>query len=104
LATAKAINGGQAVQVRNALAGGLRQLPKLGWMRFRPSRPLGGELGSATMAKGALGWHVSFGVATATKLASHRRPGYGMDFGVNVVSVRARRAGTTPHLMPDAHR
>ena len=59
------------------------RLPKLGWMRFRLSRPLGGMVGNATIAKDALGWHVSFGVATATKPARRNRlPGCGVDFGV----------------------
>jgi putative transposase len=38
---------------------------------------------NATIAKDALGWHVSFGVATAAKPAPpNRLPGCGVDFGV----------------------
>jgi putative transposase len=59
------------------------RLPKLGWVRFRLSRPLGGMVRNATIAKDALGWHVSFGVATAIRPAPpNRLPGCGVDFGV----------------------
>jgi putative transposase len=56
---------------------------KLGWVRFRLSRPLGGTVRNATISKDALGWHISFGVATAAKPAPpNRLPGCGVDFGV----------------------
>jgi putative transposase len=59
------------------------RLPKLGWMRFRLSRPLGGVVRNATITKDPLGWHVSFGVATAAEMASpNNLPGCGVDFGV----------------------
>jgi putative transposase len=52
-------------------------------VRFRLSRPLGGIVRNATIAKDALGWHVPFGVATATRPAPpNRLPGCGVDFGV----------------------
>lgn len=75
---------GQAVQVRQRSRRWAEvRLPKLGWMRFRLSRPLGGMVRNATIAKDALGWHVSFGVATASKPAPpNRLPGCGVDFGV----------------------
>jgi putative transposase len=76
---------GQAVEVRklNRHWGGAR-LPKLGWVRFRMSRPLGGDLRNATVTvNGAGDWHISFGVATGAKAAPpNGRPGCGVDFGV----------------------
>jgi putative transposase len=39
------------------------RLPKLGWCRFRLSRPLGGEIRHATVSRDALGWEVSFCVS-----------------------------------------
>jgi transposase len=39
------------------------RLPKVGWVRFRLSRPLGGVVRNATVSRDGLGWHVSFGVA-----------------------------------------
>jgi putative transposase len=54
---------GQAIRVRRT---GRRSaqawLPKLGWVRFRLSRPLGGTVRNATVSCDGLGWHVSFGV------------------------------------------
>jgi putative transposase len=75
---------GQAIQVRKCSRRWAEvRLPKLGWVRFRLSRPLGGMVRNATIAKDALGWHVSFGVAIATKPAPpNRLPGCGVDFGV----------------------
>jgi putative transposase len=75
---------GQAVQVRKCSRRWAEaRVPKLGWVRFRLSRPLGGTVRNATITKDALGWHVSFGVATAAKPAPRNRlPGCGVDFGV----------------------
>jgi putative transposase len=75
---------GQAVKVRklNHKWAQMR-LPKVGWMRFRLSRPLGGVVRNATVSCDGLGWHVSFGIATDTDPAvPNGRPGCGVDFGV----------------------
>jgi putative transposase len=75
---------GQAVAVRklNNRWAEVR-LPKLGWVQFRLSRPLGGVVRNATVSHDALGWHVAFGVATGAKpVAPNRLPGCGVDFGV----------------------
>jgi putative transposase len=75
---------GQAIQIRKCSRRWAEvRLPKLGWVRFRLSRPLGGTVRNATISQDALGWHISFGVATATKPAPpNRLPGCGVDFGV----------------------
>ncbi|MEU4039857.1 RNA-guided endonuclease InsQ/TnpB family protein [Streptomyces collinus] len=39
---------------------GRAKLPKLGWVRFRWSRPLGGEIRSATVSRKAGRWYASF--------------------------------------------
>jgi putative transposase len=76
---------GQAVEVRklNRRWGQVR-LPKLGWVRFRWSRPLGGELRNATVTVDGPGrWHVSFGVLSDRKPAApNGLPGCGADFGI----------------------
>ena len=75
---------GQAVAVRklNNRWAEVR-LPKVGWVQFRLSRPLGGAVRNATVSHDALGWHVAFGVATGAKpVAPNRLPGCGVDFGV----------------------
>jgi putative transposase len=91
---------GQAIQVHKCSRRWAEvRLPKLGWVRFRLSRPLGGIVRNATIAKDTLGWHISFGVATATKPAPpNRLPGCGVDFGVTC-SAFASDEGE-PRLMP----
>ena len=54
---------------------------------------------NATITKDALGWHVSFGVATATNPAPpNRLPGCGVDFGVACTAFVSDERG--PRLMP----
>jgi putative transposase len=91
---------GQAVQVRRCSRRWAEvRLPKLGWVRFRLSRPLGGRVRNATIAKDALGWHVSFGVATATEsVPPNGLPGCGVDFGVACSAFVSDEHG--PRLMP----
>lgn len=36
-------------------------IPKLGWIKFRQSRPIEGDIREATISRTALGWQVSFG-------------------------------------------
>jgi putative transposase len=59
------------------------RLPKVGGLRLRLSRPLGGVVRNATVRRDGLGWHVSFGVATgAEPPAPNGLPGCGVDFGL----------------------
>ncbi|WP_031486294.1 RNA-guided endonuclease InsQ/TnpB family protein [Streptomyces bicolor] len=66
------------------------KLPKLGWARFRWSRPLGGGIRSATVSRKAGRWYVSFlvddGAATPER---HAMPGtaVGIDRGVKTAAV-----------------
>jgi putative transposase len=66
------------------------KLPKLGWVRFRWSRPPGGEIRSATVSRKAGRWFVSFlvddGAATPEQ---HVMPGpaVGIDRGVKTLAV-----------------
>ncbi len=91
---------GQAVAVRklNNRWAEVR-LPKLGWVQFRLSRPLGGVVRNATVSRDALGWHVAFGVATgAMPVAPNGLPGCGVDFGVACSAYVSTE--TAPRLMP----
>jgi len=91
---------GQAVQVRKLSRRWAEvRLPKLGWVRFRLSRALGGVVRNATVSRDGLGWHVSFGVATGEKTAApNGRPGCGVDFGVACSAFVPDE--TEPRLMP----
>ena len=75
---------GQAVTVRKLNRKWAQvRLPKVGWVRFRLSRPLGGAVRNATVRRDGLGWHISFGIAAATEPAvPNGLPGCGVDFGV----------------------
>jgi putative transposase len=91
---------GQAVAVRklNNRWAEVR-LPKLGWVRFRLSRPLGGVVRNVTVSRGPLGWHVAFGVATdARPVPQNGLPGCGVDFGVACSAYVS--TDSAPRLMP----
>jgi putative transposase len=90
---------GQAVMVRklNRKWAEVR-LPKVGAVRFRLSRPLGGAVRNATVRRDGLGWHVSFGVAIDLEPAEpNGLPGCGVDFGVACSAYVSDETG--PRLM-----
>ncbi|MEV0700169.1 transposase [Saccharopolyspora sp. NPDC050389] len=64
---------------------GRAKLPKLGWVRFRWSRPLGGTVRSATVSRDGAHWYVSFLAEDgATTPEQHAAPhsAVGVDRGV----------------------
>ncbi|MFF3075289.1 RNA-guided endonuclease InsQ/TnpB family protein [Kitasatospora sp. NPDC057904] len=68
---------------------GRAKLPKLGWVRFRWSRPLGGEVRSATVARQGRHWYVSFLVEDGKQTPErHAMPNtaIGVDRGVRVAA------------------
>jgi IS605 OrfB family transposase len=67
---------------------GRARLPKLGWVIFRWSRPLGGTLKSATVSRDGKHWYVSFLVETGTAgpAVSLERGRVGIDRGVTVLA------------------
>ncbi|MDH6131572.1 putative transposase [Kitasatospora sp. MAA4] len=68
---------------------GRAKLPKLGWVRFRWSRPLGGQIRSATVTRRGRHWFVSFLVDDArTTPEKHAMPNtaVGVDRGVKVAA------------------
>nr|WP_239516435.1 MULTISPECIES: transposase [unclassified Streptomyces] len=91
---------GQAVEVRklNRKWAEVR-LPKLGWLRFRLSRAIGGTIRNATVSRDGNGWHISFGVHTGRKPdAPNGKPSCGVDFGVAASAFVSTE--TQPRLMP----
>jgi putative transposase len=91
---------GQAVMVRklNRRWAEVR-LPKIGAVRFRLSRPLGGGVRNATVRRDGLGWHVSFGIGTGAEPATpNGLPGCGVDFGVACSAYVSDEPG--PRLLP----
>ncbi|MGP3951840.1 RNA-guided endonuclease InsQ/TnpB family protein [Streptomyces sp. 7N604] len=66
------------------------KLPKLGWVRFRWSRPLGGQIRSATVGRKGGQWFVSFLVDDRCKTPEiHAMPdtAVGIDRGVTIAAV-----------------
>ncbi|TMR88417.1 RNA-guided endonuclease InsQ/TnpB family protein [Nonomuraea basaltis] len=61
------------------------KLPKLGWVRFRWTRPLGGAVKNATVSREGRRWYISFLVDDGAQTpARHAKPdaGIGVDRGV----------------------
>ncbi|MFI0464546.1 RNA-guided endonuclease InsQ/TnpB family protein [Saccharopolyspora sp. 5N102] len=93
---------GQTVQVRRVSHRvGQVKLPKLGWVRFRWSRALGGTVRSATVSRDGLGWHVAFGVYAEEpdEQPINTGPAAGVDVGI-ACSVFVS-AETTERQRPD---
>ncbi|MFB9629264.1 RNA-guided endonuclease InsQ/TnpB family protein [Nonomuraea helvata] len=68
------------------------KLPKLGWVRFRITRPLGGRVKNATVSRDGEHWYVSFLVEDgAVTPERHDNPGsaVGIDRGVAKVVTRS---------------
>jgi putative transposase len=61
------------------------RLPKLGWVRFRWTRPLGGTIRNATVSRDGGRWYVSFCVEDGVvEVAPNGKPPVGIDRGVAV--------------------
>lgn len=58
------------------------RVPKVGWVKFRDTRPLAGSLRSATISHGAAGWHVCFSCEQACDPLPSPLPAVGIDRGV----------------------
>jgi putative transposase len=89
---------GQAVAVRRLNRRWAQVwLPKLGWVRFRLSRPLGGTLRNATISRDGLGWHVG---SVWPQMRSPPHPTGCLGAGGlrgGVLGVRLRRARAARH-------
>ncbi|WP_417255283.1 RNA-guided endonuclease InsQ/TnpB family protein [Celeribacter sp.] len=58
------------------------RLPKIGWVRFRDTRPLRGKVNNATISLAPNGWHVSFAPAIEHDAPANIAPAVGVDRGV----------------------
>lgn len=58
------------------------RLPKVGWVRFRDTRPMRGTVRNVTVSLDALGWHVSFACEIAHTVPANIAPAVGIDRGV----------------------
>jgi putative transposase len=78
------------------------RLPKLGWCRFRMSRPIPGHIRHAVVSRDPLGWHISFCVALDQQPAEpNGGPGMGVDRGVaSTVALSTGELRHCPRLSP----
>ncbi len=91
---------GQAIQVRhlNRKWSEVR-IPKLGWVRFRRSRCLDGNIRNATFIRAGGLWYVSFSIkAKGHRAPPNTGPAVGVDFGV--VCAAYVSGEPTPRMMP----
>ncbi|MGN6769775.1 MAG: RNA-guided endonuclease InsQ/TnpB family protein [Rhizobiaceae bacterium] len=58
------------------------RLPKIGWVKYRDTRRMMGDLKNATIALDALGWHISFACEIEHNAPSNICPSVGIDRGV----------------------
>jgi putative transposase len=58
------------------------RLPKIGWVRFRDTRPMRGKMLSVTVSSDALGWHVSFACEIEHEVPANSLPSVGIDRGI----------------------
>ncbi|MEV4242090.1 transposase [Streptosporangium canum] len=74
------------------------KLPKLSWVRFRLTRPLGGKIKNATVCRDGRHWYISFlvedGIAPPER---HADPGSGVGVDRGVVKVVTRSDGCFHH-------
>ncbi len=58
------------------------RLPKIGWVKFRDTRPMLGELRNVTISRDALGWHISLCRDIDHDAPANHLPAVGIDRGV----------------------
>ncbi|MEV6148995.1 transposase [Nonomuraea sp. NPDC052129] len=74
------------------------KLPKLGWVRFRITRPLSGTVKNATVSRDGGHWYISFLIDDAIcPPERHAAPGTGVGIDRGVVNVVTRSDGAFHH-------
>lgn len=74
------------------------KLPKLGWVRFRITRPLGGDIRSAALTRDGKHWFVSFLVEDGKVTPqAHANPGSGVGIDRGVAKVVTRSDAVFHH-------
>lgn len=89
---------GREIKVRriNAKWSAVR-LPKIGWVKFRDTRPMRGDIRTVTISPGPIGWHVSFGCAIEHEAPANICPAVGIDRGIaNTIMLSTGEALSVP--------
>ncbi|MCL6683456.1 RNA-guided endonuclease InsQ/TnpB family protein [Sphingomonas alba] len=73
------------------------RIPKIGWVRYRDTRPLRGRTLNATIGRDALGWHVCFACEIEHEAQPSALPSVGIDRGVaNTIALSTGELLSTP--------
>lgn len=59
------------------------RVPKVGWIKFRDTRPVRGEVKTATINLSAKGWHIAFACEIEHTTPANINPAVGIDRGVS---------------------
>lgn len=60
------------------------ELPKIGWVKFRDTRPVAGKITEATITRTIFGWQISIAAYVERDVAISELPAVGIDRGVKV--------------------
>jgi putative transposase len=75
------------------------RLPKIGWVRFRDTRPRRGRTVNVSVSQAANGWHVCFGCEIEHEVPANRLPRVGIDRGIaNTIALSTGEMLSTPPL------
>jgi putative transposase len=81
------------------------RLPKIGWVRFRDTRPLRGRINNATISLAPNGWHIAFSLAIPHEAPANIAPAVGIDRGVaNTLSLSTGGHISVPASLADLER
>ncbi|MEU6997644.1 transposase [Nonomuraea sp. NPDC046570] len=90
--------GGKIAVERLNRRWGRAKLPKLGWVRFRWTKPLGGTVKNATVTRNGRHWYISFLIEDEiTTPERHAHPGSGVGIDRGVAKVVTRSDGVLHH-------
>lgn len=75
----------------------LVRIQKIGWIRYRSTRPLAGRVVNVTVTKCGLGWHVIFACEIEHEVEPSTLPSVGIDRGIaNTLALSAGEMLSTP--------
>jgi putative transposase len=78
---------------------GAVRIPKVGWVKFRDTRTIRGELVNLTIRKDATGWHACFACVIEHEAPANDRPAVGIDRGIaNTLALSTGEMLSTPDL------
>jgi putative transposase len=75
------------------------RVPKIGWVKFRDTRPMRGKLVNLTITKDACNWHASFACEIESAAPPNALPPVGIDRGIaNTLALSTGEMMSTPDL------